>query len=77
MLKPSVAKCFNPSCAAKFKKMGEGKLFVQPSGRAARTDTRQVVGLCSHCLRGHTLRYSETDHRFHLRDLHSHRKHIA
>jgi len=59
VLKPSVATCFNPSCDSEFRRMGDGKLFVEPSHNLERGQGRRVVWLCSRCTSEYSLHYEE------------------
>ena len=64
MLKPNVATCFNSSCHTKFRRMGDGKLFVEPLRNLERGQSRRVVWLCSHCSREHSLHYDNGRRQF-------------
>lgn len=77
MLKPNVAKCFNSSCDAKFKRMGDGKLFVEPHRSMEKGAGRQVVWLCSKCSRDHRLRFDDGQKKFVLHPHRPHEKRIA
>ncbi len=57
MLKPSVARCFNSSCESRFRRMGDGKLFVEPTRELQKDRSRRVVWLCTSCAHEYTLRY--------------------
>ena len=57
MLKPSVAVCFNPTCGSRFRRMGEGNLFIEPIRGFEKGHARRVVWLCAQCSRDHTLHY--------------------
>lgn len=57
MLKPSVAVCFNSSCRSRFRRLGDGKLFIQPLREFEKGQPRRVVWLCGECSLEHTLRY--------------------
>ena len=57
MLKPSVAVCYNSSCASRFQRLGDGKLFIEPIREFVKGQARRVVWLCNRCSRDHTLRY--------------------
>jgi hypothetical protein len=57
VLKPSVASCFNPSCSTEFKRLGEGKLFIQPTREFVKAESRRLVWLCKTCAHEYTLRY--------------------
>ena len=57
MLKPNVAVCFNPSCRSRFRRLGDGELFIEPSREAATNESRRVVWLCGRCSEQHTLQY--------------------
>jgi hypothetical protein len=77
MLKPSVATCFNPSCQSAFRRMGDGKLFVEPLKNMERGHTRRVVWLCAACSREHTLLYDDDRRQFSLSPHRPHAKRIA
>ena len=77
MLKPNVAKCLNSSCQAEFKRMGDGKLFVEPVRNAQRDHARRVVWLCSRCSRDHLLHYDDGGQQFVLTPRPTHGKRIA
>lgn len=77
MLKPSVARCFNSECSAKFTRLGEGMLYFQPSRSVERGEARGVVWLCAECSRDHALRYDDDQKSF-VMTPHRHRgRHIA
>jgi hypothetical protein len=57
VLKPKVAVCFNPSCRSRFRRLGDGKLFIEPTREAAKSESRRVVWLCGRCSSEHTLHY--------------------
>jgi hypothetical protein len=77
MLKPSVATCFNPACDGEFRRMGEGKLFVEPLRNLDRGHARRVVWLCSVCSREYSLHYDEGGKQFVLGPHRPHAKRIA
>ncbi len=57
MLKPSVAVCYNPSCTSHFRRLGDGKLFIEPVRGLEKGQSRRMVWLCDQCSQDHTLRY--------------------
>jgi hypothetical protein len=77
MLKPSVATCFNPSCDSEFRRMGDGKLFVEPLRNLDRGHGRQVVWLCKECSREHSLQYDYARNEFVLGPNRPHGRHVA
>jgi hypothetical protein len=77
MLKPNVATCLNSSCQAEFRRMGDGKLFVEPLRDPERGQARRVVWLCSQCSRDHSLHYDDGRRQFVLTPRPSHGKRIA
>ncbi len=76
MLKPSVATCFNPSCKSEFRRMGDGKLYVEPLRQHDRNG-RQVIWLCSRCALEHSLHYDGDHKQFVLTPHREHGKRIA
>jgi hypothetical protein len=67
VLKPSVAVCFNSSCRSRFRRLGDGKLFIEPTREFLKGQSRRVVWLCEGCSRDHTLGYDWESHEFVLR----------
>ncbi len=65
MLKPSVASCFNPSCSSRFRRMGEGRLFVEPE--RGNDHPLRVVWLCNTCSHQYTLDYDFEEKEFVLK----------
>jgi hypothetical protein len=64
MVDASVSKCANPECEQKFRKLGEGKLYVR---RLEQGETRQkALWLCSECAGQFDLRYDRRKQEFHL-----------
>ena len=57
MLKPSVSTCANPQCSAKFKRLGDGKLYTEPLNLHVKGRARQIIWMCNDCSRTHVLRY--------------------
>jgi len=57
MLKPSVAICYNPPCTSHFRRLGEGKLFIEPVRGPEQGRTRRMVWLCGQCSKDLTLHY--------------------
>ncbi len=77
MLNPSVASCFNSSCRSRFKRLGEGKLFIQPTREFHQGQSRRVVWLCKTCANEHTLHYDWEREEFVLIRHHAHGRRIA
>ena len=59
-----VSSCANPECGEVFKRLGEGKLFVRPSGKSGRSQI--ALWLCPKCAKEYDLRYDRREHEFHL-----------
>jgi hypothetical protein len=77
MLKPSVATCFNTSCENEFRRLGDGKLFVEPLRNLERGSARRVVWLRAECSREQTLIYDDSRKQFTLSPHRPHPKRIA
>lgn len=77
MLKPSVSTCANPNCSAKFKRLGDGKLFTEPANVHERGRGRLMVWMCDSCTRHHSLRYDREHHKFIVTPHHYRGKRIA
>ncbi len=77
MLKPSVAVCFNPSCRSRFRRLGDGKLFIEPIREFEKGRSRRMVWLCDECSKDHTLRYDWERKDFVLTGHRSHGQRIA
>jgi hypothetical protein len=57
-----VSHCANPKCDAEFKRLGQGKLFIQPSDPADTTNglRQKVIWLCSRCARHFEVRFDQS-----------------
>jgi hypothetical protein len=77
MLKPSVAACFNPSCASRFRRLGDGRLFIEPIHEFEKGQERRVIWLCGQCSQEHTLRYDWERKDFVLTGFRPHGRRIA
>lgn len=77
MLKPNVAVCFNPSCRSRFRRLGDGKLFIEPTRDIGKSESRRVVWLCGGCSQDHTLRYDRERRDFILSRQRPHSQQIA
>jgi hypothetical protein len=64
MTHPKVSKCANPQCHNKFKRLGEGRLYLHPPMKESRTRQMSAAWLCSQCVRSHTMRFDATHHSF-------------
>ncbi len=64
MHKPSVSSCANPKCSAEFKRLGDGKLFTEPPNVQLKGRPRQIIWMCSSCVRQLTVRYDRDRHEF-------------
>ena len=53
----NLASCANPECGNKFRRLGEGKLFVRPAGKSDTALTQKALWLCSECAERFDLRY--------------------
>jgi hypothetical protein len=62
----NVSRCANPQCEQEFKRLGEGKLFVRPSGQNDGGVTQKTLWLCPACARQFDLRYDRRQHEYHL-----------
>jgi len=63
----SVSTCANPSCDAKFKRLGDGKLFVRPAHKDADSVVSQkVLWLCAKCSQEFEMKYDRRKHSFQL-----------
>lgn len=77
MLKPSVAACFNPSCTSRFRRLGDGKLFIEPVRGFEKGHSRRMVWLCDQCSKEHTLHYDWERKNFVLTGSRPHGRRIA
>ena len=66
MIDANVSKCANPQCENKFKKMGEGKLFVRRAEKGDKDSTQKALWLCSTCVTQFDLRFDRRQREFHL-----------
>lgn len=64
MLKPNVSTCANPNCSAEFKRLGDGKLFIEPANLHIKGRPERIVWLCGSCSRSHDLRYDREKQEF-------------
>jgi hypothetical protein len=71
MKKASVSKCANPECDVRFKRLGDGKLFVRPAEKSGKGLKQKAMWLCQECALHFELRYRHEE--FHL----VHRRHVA
>jgi hypothetical protein len=62
----SVSTCANPTCDAKFKRLGDGKLFVRPAQKESDSGTQKVLWLCSRCSQEWDLKYDRRKQTFQL-----------
>jgi hypothetical protein len=62
----NVSRCANPECDHKFKRLGEGKLFVRPSGKSDNGLTQKALWLCPECAQQFDLRYDRRLQEYHL-----------
>ena len=53
MSQTTVSNCANPKCEAEFKRLGEGKLFIQPDNPSANANhlRQKAIWLCDACAR--------------------------
>ena len=61
-----VSNCANPQCEKKFKRLGEGKLFVRPANKKDSPNMPRALWLCSECAVQFDLRYDRTLEEYHL-----------
>ena len=66
MKKTNVSTCANPECEKKFKRPGEGKLFVQPTGKRRAEWRQKRFGYVPACAKRFDLRYDRRQHEYHL-----------
>ncbi len=62
----NLASCANPECGNKFKRLGEGKLFVRPAGKNDTGLTQKALWLCSECAVHFDLRYDRRQEEYSL-----------
>lgn len=62
-----VSECANPECKAEFRRLGEGKLFVQPASR--RHQRQKAVWLCRICSQSLTMQFDEEQETFVLQKI--------
>lgn len=62
----SVSKCANPQCAAKFRRLGEGKLFVRELQKSRERSGQKAAWLCSECAEEFELRFDRRTEVFSL-----------
>jgi hypothetical protein len=61
-----VSKCANPQCGEKFKRLGEGKLYVRPVEKDHTGLTQKALWLCPVCAEHFDLRYGRREQEYHL-----------
>ncbi len=67
MSEPTVSKCANPDCDAKFRRLGEGRLYLRPSHTPdSRAENRVLKALwvCSDCSARFNVRFDEAAQTF-------------
>jgi len=67
MIESSIAKCANPDCDAKFRRLGVGKLYLQASHSPEnRTGERvqKAAWVCERCALRFTVRYNDETRSF-------------
>jgi|SRR5471030_2572027 hypothetical protein len=62
----NVSKCANPQCEQKFKRLGEGKLYVRPAEKSNSGITQKALWLCSGCAETFDLRYDRRKEEYRL-----------
>jgi hypothetical protein len=60
----SVSTCANPDCGAKFKRLGDGRIFVRSAHKSGLT--QKVLWLCSKCSQEFDLEYDHRKQTFQL-----------
>jgi hypothetical protein len=59
-----LAKCSNPSCSARFLRLGNGRLFIleaDPPRQTDKSEPTEYFWLCDHCSATMTLRLAEDE----------------
>jgi hypothetical protein len=65
MKNANLSKCANPECGERFKRLGDGKLFVRPAASNGK-QKQKALWLCQECSRQFDLRYDRQHEEFHL-----------
>jgi len=68
MTPPKVSHCANPKCTAEFKRLGEGRLFIQrinPKSNANRLQ-QKAIWLCNRCARHFEVAFDDSRQSYHL-----------
>lgn len=62
MSQATVSTCANPKCEAEFKRLGEGKLFIQPDNPSANANRlrQKAIWLCNACAREFELKFDHS-----------------
>ena len=62
----SVAKCANPECKMKFRRLGEGKLYIRPlkHTNGANRANQKAAWLCDKCSADFDLRFDRRNEMF-------------
>jgi hypothetical protein len=66
MKNTNVSQCANPECGRKFKRLGEGKLFVRQAGKDDQGPMQKALWLCASCMEHFDLRYDRRQQEYHL-----------
>lgn len=62
----NVSTCANPQCEQKFKRLGDGKLYVRPAEKSDSGITQKALWLCSGCAESFDLRYDRRKQEYRL-----------
>jgi hypothetical protein len=63
MKNANLSKCANPECGERFRRLGDGKLFVRP---VASDGKQKALWLCQKCSLHFDLRFDRQHEEFHL-----------